>query len=125
MQEFDISIDRIDKIPVPMLVVGLGGTGCDALKMVKHTFAERYNLPLDSKGKQASAPIKTAYLGIDSISQRPDEFETNEYLDITVPGMDTILQNQATMLTPEERTWVNHDLRHAASGTITATTYKC
>ncbi len=116
MQEFDISIDRIDKIPVPLLVVGLGGTGCDALKMVKHTFAERYNLPLDSKGKQASAPIKTAYLGIDSISQRPEEFETNEYLDITVPGMDTILAQQATMLTPEERTWVNHDLRHAASG---------
>lgn len=41
-QRFDLSIDRVDKIPVPLLVVGLGGTGCDALLTIKQTFAERY-----------------------------------------------------------------------------------
>ena len=29
-QKFAIAIDRVEKIPVPLLVVGLGGTGCDA-----------------------------------------------------------------------------------------------
>lgn len=44
-QRFDLSIDRVDKIPVPLLVVGLGGTGCDALLTIKQTFAERYFYP--------------------------------------------------------------------------------
>ena len=46
----DLYIDRVDKIPVPLLVVGLGGTGCDTLRTIKETFAERYILPKDAKG---------------------------------------------------------------------------
>ena len=46
--KFNISIDRVEKLPVPLLVVGLGGTGCDALLTVKETFAERYILPKDA-----------------------------------------------------------------------------
>ena len=49
-KKFEISIDRVDKIPVPLLVVGLGGTGCDTLRTIKETFAERYILPKDAKG---------------------------------------------------------------------------
>jgi len=93
-KKFDISIDRVEKIPVPLLVVGLGGTGCDALLTVKETFAERYILPKDAKGQELPAPVKTAYLGIDSRSQRPEGFEVSEYLDISLPGMDKILTNQ-------------------------------
>ena len=115
-QKFDISIDRVDKIPVPLLVVGLGGTGCDALLTVKETFAERYNLPKDVKGQDLPAPIKTAYLGIDSRAQRPEGLEVSEYVDISLAGIEKLLQDQKNMLTPFERTWVNPKLQSSATG---------
>ena len=115
-QKFDISIDRVEKIPVPLLVIGLGGTGCDALKAVKRTFAERYVLPVNADGQTQAAPPKTAYLGFDSLNQRPDGLEINEYVDISIAGMDKILANQDTLLLPYERSWVNRDLRHEAAG---------
>lgn len=115
-QKFDISIDRVEKIPVPLLVIGLGGTGCDALKAVKRTFAERYVLPVNADGQTQAAPPKTAYLGFDSLSERPDGLEINEYVDISIAGMDKILTNQDTLLQPYERSWVNRDLRHVAAG---------
>ena len=114
--KFSISIDRVDKIPVPLLVVGLGGTGCDALLTIKETFAERYILPKDAKGEDLPAPVKTAYLGIDSRSQRPDGLEVSEYVDISLPGMDKMLTNQADLLTPYERAWVNRNMKHSSSG---------
>lgn len=115
-QKFDISIDRVDKIPVPLLVVGLGGTGCDALLTIKQVFAERYNLPKDSKGQDLPAPTKTAYLAIDSRTQRPDGFEVSEYVDISLSGIDKMLSDQKELLTPYERTWINRNLRHSANG---------
>ncbi len=114
--KFNISIDRVEKLPVPLLVVGLGGTGCDALLTVKETFAERYILPKDAKGQDLPAPEKTAYLAIDSRSQRPDGFEVSEYVDISLAGMDKILSNQKELLTPYERTWVNRNLKHSSNG---------
>ena len=83
-QKFDIGIDRVEKIPVPLLVVGLGGTGCDVLRTIKETFAERYVLPKDKKGQDLPAPNKTAYLGFDSRGERPDGLEVSEYVDITL-----------------------------------------
>lgn len=115
-QKFNISIERVDKIPVPLLVVGLGGTGCDVVTTIKETFAERYNLPKDSKGKELPAPIKTAYLCFDSRTQRPDGLEVSEYVDISLSGLDKILANQKELLHPHEREWVNRDLRHTANG---------
>ena len=115
-QKFDISIDRVDKLPVPLLVVGLGGTGCDALMTVKETFAERYNLPKDVKGQDLPAPIRTAYLGIDSRAQRPDGLEVSEYVDISLAGIEKLLKDQNNLLTPYERTWVNPKLQSSATG---------
>ena len=115
-KQFNISIDRVDKIPVPLLVVGLGGTGCDALLTIKQTFAERYVLPKDAKGQDLPAPNKTAYLAFDSRAQRPDGFEVSEYVDISLSGIDKILSDQKELLTPYERTWVNRNLRHSANG---------
>jgi len=93
-QKFDISIDRVEKIPVPLLVVGLGGTGCDVLRTIKETFAERYVLPKDKKGQDLAAPQSTAYLGFDSLAQKPDGLEVNEYVDISLSGIDKILVDQ-------------------------------
>ena len=110
-QKFEISINRVEKIPVPLLVVGLGGTGCDTLLTIKETFAERYFLPKDAKGQDLPAPIKTAYLGIDSRSQRPDGLEVSEYVDISYAGLEKTLANQDELLLPHEKEWVNRKLK--------------
>ncbi len=115
-QKFDISIDKVEKIPVPLLVIGLGGTGCDAVLTVKKTFAERYFLPKDAKGQELPAPTKTAYLCFDSRAQKPDGLEVSEYVDISLAGIDKILTDQKNLLSPFERTWVNQNLRHSANG---------
>ena len=115
-QKFAIAIDRVEKIPVPLLVVGLGGTGCDALQTIKKTFAERYVLPKDKKGQDLPAPQKTAYLGFDSVGQKPDGLEVNEYVDISLSGIDKILVDQDKMLFPFEKTWVNRNLRRSNPG---------
>lgn len=114
-EKFDISIDRVEKIPVPLLVIGLGGTGCDVVRTIKETFAERYILPKDKKGQDLPAPKKTAYLCFDSRGQRPDGLEVNEYVDISLDGIDKILADQDKLLSPYEKTWVNRNLRHSTS----------
>ena len=110
-KKFEISIDRVEKIPVPLLVVGLGGTGCDTLRTIKETFAERYILPKDVKGQELPAPIKTAYLGFDSRSERPEGLEVNEYVDISYAGLEKTLVNQNELLYPHEKEWVNINLK--------------
>ena len=115
-QKFDISINRVEKIPVPLLVVGLGGTGCDALLTIKEVFAERYVLPKNAKGQTIPVPAKTAYLAIDSRSDTPDGFETGEYVDISDSGIEAKLSDQKRLLSSYERGWVNRDLRHVSEG---------
>ena len=109
---FDIFPNKVEKKPIPLLIVGLGGTGCDALRTIKETFAKRFILPRDENGQEGSAPSNTAYLGIDSWAQRPDGLEISEYVDISLPGIDRILQDQQKYLTPFERTWVDPRLCH-------------
>ena len=99
----DFFAERTDKLPVPLLVVGLGGTGCDALLAIRKTFARRFFCPKDENGQELSAPIKTAYLGFDSRAQRPEGLEAGEYVDINLYGNYEFPE----MLTPFERTWVN------------------
>ena len=113
-QKFHFAIDRVEKIPVPLLVVGLGGTGCDALQTIKETFAERFILPKDKKGQDLPAPPKTAYLGIDTAGQIPDGLENDEYVDITLASINKVLVDQEKMLFPFEKTWVHRFLRHSS-----------
>ena len=109
--EINRFVDRVDKLPVPLLVVGLGGAGRDAVLTVKKTFAERFFLPRDALGAERPAPCRTAYLCFDCISRIPDGLEVSEYVDISLPGLGKILRNQEEMLTPFERTWVNRHMR--------------
>lgn len=114
----DISIDRVDKIPAPLLVIGLGGTGVDILKKVKSFFAERFVLPTDKEGRTIPIPPYTAYLGIDTDTEAKGVLSNHEFLDITLTGMDRILSPdvRASTLKPEELTWVHDRLTAEAAG---------
>ena len=122
-EQFDISIDRVDKLPVPLLVVGLGGTGRDAVIAIKEKFAERYNLPKTENGEDKPAPARTAYLVFDTESQQPDSLSVNEYRNISVPNLEKILKDPDNLQTQYERTWINPKMQ-AASHSIGAGTIR-
>ena len=125
-EKLDISIERVEKINSPLLVIGLGGTGADIVRTVKRTFAERYILPQDKDGNFIPVPDKTAYLAIDSTMMGKEGLDKgSEIIDITIPGIQDILdpQERDYNLTPFERSWVNKNLDAASAG-LGAGTYR-
>lgn len=115
-QEKVFSIEKVRKKSVPLLVVGLGGTGRDAVIAIKKTFSERYVLPTKEKGQDIPVPDKTAYLVLDSETRKPDDLELGEYVNISLPGIDRILKNAESLLSPFEKTWVDSRLSSISSG---------
>ena len=118
-EKLDISIERVEKINSPLLVIGLGGTGTDIVRTIKRTFAERYVLPQDRDGNFIPVPDKTAYLTIDSTMMGKDGLDLgSEVIDITIPGIQAILnpKERDFNLTPFERGWVNKNLDAASAG---------
>ncbi|MFD2446858.1 tubulin-like doman-containing protein [Bacillus sp. CGMCC 1.16607] len=78
IQQLDVSLGggiisekiRVDTIDNPMLVIGLGGTGIDALLRLKHQINRRFKLPQDPlTKKKREKPKNVEYLA----------FETNEH----------------------------------------------
>ncbi|WP_040951454.1 tubulin-like doman-containing protein [Gorillibacterium massiliense] len=77
IQQMDVSLGggiisekiRVDTIDNPMLVIGLGGTGIDALLRLKYQINRRFKLPNDPLSKKKrEKPDNIEYIG----------FETNE-----------------------------------------------
>lgn len=53
---------RVERINAPLLVIGLGGTGSDALSTIKSTFARHFKLSVDAQGRVRPAPRLVRYL---------------------------------------------------------------
>lgn len=121
----DISVERVAKLPVPLLVIGLGGTGAGVVNTIKTTFAQRYELPKDDNGQSIPVPEHTAYLAIDTDGGAKGNLDNNEFLNITVDGLSKILdpERKNFTLNPSENEWVNRDL-NAAAGGLGAGTYR-
>lgn len=121
----DISIERVQKINSPLLVIGLGGTGVDIVRTVKRTFAERYILPKDANGNFIPIPRRTAYLALDTSMTSSSGFSDHEYVDISLDGLSQILKpgNRDHNLQDYERRWVNKALDARSSG-LGAGTYR-
>ena len=117
-EQLDISIERVPKLDSPLLVIGLGGTGGDVVRTIKRTFAERYELPKDDRGNTRPVPDKTAYLVLDTDLKQRGGFDSNEVLDISFAGLETLLapERREYNLTEFERKWVNKNLNAAANG---------
>ncbi|MCL2355834.1 MAG: tubulin-like doman-containing protein [Defluviitaleaceae bacterium] len=101
---------RIDTINHPVLVLGLGGTGIDALLRLKYQINRRFKLP-DKKSK----PDNIEYLALET-----NEHDRKKYRGISLDaytetvllsnaGIGAILNNRSTL--PEYiSTWLNPDL---------------
>ena len=114
--ELDISIDRVEKLDAPILVIGLGGTGSDAVHVIRNTFAKRYILPKDDNGRDIPIPKNTAYLVIDSDRNSQGELAGHEYVNISVAGLDAILNVNQRATTPWENKWLNKHLNSTSNG---------
>lgn len=100
-------LSRVDAIPNPILVIGLGGTGVTALSKVKNAVYRRFNLPSDSVANHhKDKPENIEYLGLDTdehivydddkYSGRSIELNTStEFLRIYTPAVPRMLANRA------------------------------
>lgn len=124
-EQLDISIDRVDKLPSPLLVIGLGGTGSSAVHTIKQTLARRFELPKDEHGNTIPVPEQTAYLEIDTSVKGQGSLDASEFLNISIPGLEAILdlKKRDFNLTDYERKWVDRNLNSSASG-MGAGTYR-
>lgn len=100
-------LSRVDAIPNPIFVIGLGGTGATALSKVKNAVYRRFNLPRDSATDHyRDKPDNIEYLGLDTDehivyeedknSGRSIELNTStEFLRIYTPAVPRMLSNRA------------------------------
>ncbi len=65
MAIFNVEPKRIPRSQNPLLVIGLGGTGTDALLHIMSKFKQRFDLP-EVNGEVLDTPARTAYFAIDT-----------------------------------------------------------
>lgn len=119
MDTFHIPEQRVNKINEPLLVIGLGGTGTDALLNVMDKFKRRFNLPM-VEGEMQDVPARTAYLSIDTdttvLTQKKCNdtvLNVNEFLDLSLPNMAALLdpRRSRSLLKNYELSWLDRDLQ--------------
>jgi hypothetical protein len=119
MDTFHIADQRVEKINEPLLVIGLGGTGTDALLNVMDKFKHRFVLPKVNDMEQ-EAPARTAYLSLDTDStvltqKRSGDtvLNNNEFFDLSLPNMSDLLnpRRARALLKSYEQAWLDKDLQ--------------
>ncbi|MBR5287660.1 MAG: hypothetical protein IKU34_03590 [Clostridia bacterium] len=106
-----ILYDRVEKVVSPLLVIGLGGAGADAVRTIKKTFSERFELHPTEDGKQL--PYNTRYLVFDSDSTSANGFDADEFVDISQGvNVNRLLADPMHLhLSPCQKRWIHRDLR--------------
>lgn len=96
---------RVDTIDNPMLVIGLGGTGIDALLRLKYQVNRRFKLPADPiSKKKKEKPANIEYLAFETNEQ--DQFKkykgmgldpVTEFVLLSNAEIGSLLQNRSTL----------------------------
>ena len=78
---------KVDRSDIPLLVIGVGGTGKDIALSIKRKFIERFK----NLDKSTLLPQKTAFLTLDGdttkIGADPHGLIGNEHCDISFPNL--------------------------------------
>ncbi|MCL2198234.1 MAG: hypothetical protein FWB80_04845 [Defluviitaleaceae bacterium] len=107
---------RIDTINHPVLVVGLGGTGTDALLRLKYQINRRFKLPDNQVTKQKKTkPDNIEYLALETNEHDRKKYKGmsldpyTEMVLLSNAGIGAILNNRSTM--PDYiKSWLNPEL---------------
>ena len=113
---------RVDTIDNPMLVIGLGGTGIDALLRLKYQINRRFNLPVDPlTKKRKDKPENVDFLAFETNEQDKNKKykgigldPLNELVLLSEAGIGSMLQNRSR-LHPSVSSWLSSEL-HIADG---------
>ncbi|MEW9053008.1 MAG: tubulin-like doman-containing protein [Neobacillus sp.] len=125
IQQLDVSLGggiisekiRVDTIDNPMLVIGLGGTGIDALLRLKYQVNRRFKLPQDPLSKKKrEKPNNIEFLALET-----NEYDRNkkyknigldpnkEFVLLSNPEIGGLLQNRST-IEPYIKEWLSPEL---------------
>ncbi|WP_160722809.1 tubulin-like doman-containing protein [Bacillus sp. USDA818B3_A] len=125
IQQLDVSLGggiisekiRVDTIENPMLVIGLGGTGIDALLRLKYQVNRRFKLPQDPLSKKKKEkPNNIEFLAFET--NEYDRYKTykgigldpnKEFVLLSNPEIGGLLQNRST-LEPCIKEWLSPEL---------------
>jgi hypothetical protein len=113
IQQLDVSLGggivsekiRVDTIDNPMLVIGIGGTGIDALLRLKYQVNRRFKLPADPiSKKKKEKPNNIEYLAFETNEQdRYKKYKgigldpVTEFVLLSNAEIGSLLQNRSTL----------------------------
>ncbi|TNJ56107.1 hypothetical protein FE784_39100 [Paenibacillus hemerocallicola] len=108
---------RVDTIDNPMLVIGLGGTGIDALLRLKYQINRRFKLPEDPiSKKKRDKPDNVEFLAFETNEHdRHKKYRgigldpMTEYVLLSNPEVGGLLQNRS-LLEPYIKEWLSPEL---------------
>jgi len=118
---------RTDVIDKPILMLGLGGTGAEALIRVKRAINKQFNLRGSANGLKPDKPPQIEYMAIDSdanmlnLSYAGTSFSSNEFLCLDTANLTSIYKNRDTVFKDSTQSWIADNLRlqqvkHGAGG---------
>ncbi|URJ62386.1 tubulin-like doman-containing protein [Paenibacillus polymyxa] len=125
IQQLDVSLGggivsdkiRVDTIDNPILIIGLGGTGIDALLRLKYQINRRFKLPADPISKKKSdKPDNVEFLAFETNEQdRNKKYKgigldpINEFVLLSNAEIGGLLQNRS-ILEPYITDWLSPEL---------------
>ena len=103
---------KVNRNNIPLLVIGIGGTGKSIALAIKRKFIERFK----NLDKFNLLPQKTAILTLDGdmsmIGTDPHGLIGNEHCDISFPNLPLLFEDKS--FTQEEQAWINPNLTSIA-----------
>lgn len=105
-------LDRVAMVDEPTLIIGLGGTGADALLNTKYVLHRKLKFPKDQ-----SKPSRLAYLAIDTDASDLEKkrvgdtrLHASETCDITEMHLKTYMSNHSMITKPYLRDWLSNGI---------------
>lgn len=86
----------------PVIFIGLGGTGKDAILTIKRKFEENFVCEANT-----GAPRRTGYLVLDADGENTAELGTNGYVPLRVPNLAALMASNSTERNEYENQWYN------------------
>lgn len=121
------AITRTDAIDKPILIIGLGGTGAEALIRVKRAINKQFKLGVAANGRKLDKPPQIEYMAIDSdanmqnLSYGGTDFTRDEFLCLGTSNLTSIYKNRESVFKNSTQSWLSDNLRlqqvkHGAGG---------
>jgi len=118
---------RTDVIDKPILILGLGGTGAEALIRIKHAISKQFKLGVSANGRKMDKPLQIEYMAIDSdanmqnLNYAGTSFTSDEFMCLNTANLTSIYKNRDTVFKSSTQSWIADNLRlqqvkHGAGG---------